>query len=274
MSLLHPMANNTVGVLSGSASEPMQLIEYMKGQNMSQRSKAIHFGIGLTAAFGFVLGAAAASAEVDQGSIARGGKLYDKWYKVVKAEAPAESHPLYPAANEKYAGDPGANWRCKECHGWDGLGVDGAYSSGSHATGIKGINGMADGDPAAIVALLVAPEHGYGDKLSEADLTDLANFVAYGQEDLTVYIDPETADVKGDAEVGGQVFRTVCTGCHGDEGKLPQGMPPLASLMGNPWEVMQKVLNGQPGEAMPALRAIDHQVSADVLAYIKTLPAQ
>ena len=36
---------------------------------------------------------------------------------------------------------------------------------------------MAGGDPAAVVALLKAPEHGYGDKLSDADLTDLANFV-------------------------------------------------------------------------------------------------
>ncbi|OIP82855.1 MAG: hypothetical protein AUK37_08305 [Rhodobacterales bacterium CG2_30_65_12] len=241
---------------------------------MSQRSAAIHFGLGLTAALGFVLGATAASADVDQGSIARGAKLYDKWYKVVKAEAPAESHPLYPAANEKYADNAGANWRCKECHGWDGLGADGAYSSGSHATGIKGINGMAGADPAAIVAVLVSPEHGYGDKLSEENLADLANFVAFGQEDYSVYIDAATKEVKGDAVAGGQVYGTVCTNCHGADGKEPKGMPPLGSLMGNPWEVMHKVLNGQPAETMPGLRAIDHQVSADVLAYIKTLPTE
>ena len=51
-------------------------------------------------------------------------------------------------------------------------------------------------------------------------------------------------------------------------------MPPLGSLMGNPWEVMQKVLNGQPAEVMPALRAIDHQVAADILAHIATLPQE
>jgi thiosulfate dehydrogenase len=33
-------------------------------------------------------------------------------------------------------------------------------------------------------------------------------------------------------------------------------------------------MNGQPGEEMPALRAIDHQVAADVLAYMATLPAE
>ncbi|MFN4193922.1 MAG: c-type cytochrome [Tabrizicola sp.] len=214
----------------------------------------------------------AGAQDVDQGSVARGGKLYDKWYKVVKAEPPAESHPLYPAANEKYAGDPASNWRCKECHGWDGLGADGAYKEGSHATGIKGINGMAGGDPAAVVALLKAPEHGYGDKLSDADLTDLANFVVYGQIDWSKYVADKAST--GDAAAGKQVYNTACIGCHGAEGKLPEGMPPLGSLSGNPFEVMHKILNGQPGEAMPALRAIDHQVSANLVAYLATLPAE
>lgn len=62
--------------------------------------------------------------------------------------------------------------------------------------------------------------------------------------------------------------------CHGVDGTEPKGMPPLGSLMGNPWEVMHKILNGQPAETMPALRAIDHQISADLLAYIATLPDQ
>lgn len=217
--------------------------------------------------------ATAAFAEPDQGSIARGGKLYDKWYKVVKAEVPAESHPLYPASNEKYANDPKSNWRCKECHGWDGMGADGAYKSGSHATGIKGINGMAGADPAAIVAVLTSAEHGYGDKLSEENLNDLANFVAYGSVDWSLYIN-EDKSMKGDATKGAQVYGTICANCHGADGKEPKEMPPLGSLMGNPWEVMQKVLNGQPAEVMPALRAIDHQVAADILAHIATLPQE
>lgn len=231
-------------------------------------------GIGLGVAVAMTLGlAVAAVAEVDQGSVARGGKLYDKWYKVIKAEEPKVPHPLYPAAaNEKYAKDAASNWRCKECHGWDGLGVDGAYGSGSHKSGLKGINGMAGGDPAAVVALLRAPEHGYGDKLADQDLTDLANFVVFGQIDWTKYV----ADKKiiGDAAAGAQVYSTACIGCHGADGKLPTGMPPLGSLTSNPWEVMHKVLNGQPGEAMPALRAIDHAVSANLVAYLATLPAQ
>ncbi|MFN3846395.1 MAG: c-type cytochrome [Paracoccaceae bacterium] len=221
-----------------------------------------------------VFAAGMAVAEVDEGSVARGGKLYDKWYKVTKSAEPTTPHPLYPAAeNEKYAADAASNWRCKECHGWDGMGVDGAYGSGSHKSGIKGINGAAGGDPAMVVALLKDPAgHGYGDKLAEQDLNDLANFVVFGQIDWTKYVADKA--IIGDAAAGKQVYTTACIGCHGDEGKLPQGMPPLGSLTSNPWEVMHKVLNGQPGEAMPALRAIDHQVSANVVAYLATLPAQ
>ena len=228
-------------------------------------------GVAAAAGVAGILAAGAALAEPDEGSAARGGKLYDKWYAVIKAEAPSESHPLYPASNEKYANDPKSNWRCKECHGWDGLGAAGAYKSGSHATGIKGIDGKRGADPAEIVALLKG-DHAYGDKLGDADLMDLANFVSYGQVDMSPYVVDKT--IQGDAEQGRQIYRTVCVGCHGDGGKKPQGMPPLGSLAGNPWELMHKVLNGQPGESMPALRAFDAQASADVVAYISTLPAQ
>jgi len=235
------------------------------------KSFAQLFGVVVASA---VLGAGVAAADIDQGSIARGGKLYDKWYKVIGAEPPAESHPLYPASNEKYAGDAKSNWRCKECHGWDGLGAEGAYKSGKHSTGIKGINGMIGANPDDVVAVLKSDTHGFGDKLSDENMADLANFVVHGQVDLTPYVDTEAKTSKGDAAAGGQVYNTVCAGCHGADGKLPKEMPPLGSLVGNPQEVMHKILNGQPKESMPALRAIDHMVAANVLAYLATLPAE
>jgi thiosulfate dehydrogenase len=46
----------------------------------------------------------------------------------------------------------------------------------------------------------------------------------------------------------------------------------LAKQMGNPWEVMHKILNGQPGESMPALRALDRQIVVDIMAHLSTLP--
>ena len=91
--------------------------------------------VGLALLLGAPTGAIA-----DDGAIARGGRLYDKWFGENKAEKPTGNHLAYPA-DGKYKDD--ATWRCKECHGWDYLGKDGAYSSGKHATGIVGIRAAA-----------------------------------------------------------------------------------------------------------------------------------
>ncbi len=215
--------------------------------------------------------AAPVSAEMDS-SYARGGKLYDKWYKVIGVTPPKRAHPLYPA-NGKYAQKPKSNWRCKECHGWDYKGKDGAYAQGKHYTGIKGIDGMAGADPEKIVAVLKDPKHAYGDKLSDRDLMDLANFVSKGQVDMDRYIDRASKTPKGDKARGAAYFNTICAGCHGRNGFEPKDMgKPLGKQMSNPWEVMHKILNGQPSEKMPALRALDHQVVADIMAHMATLP--
>ena len=220
----------------------------------------------------FALAGAAAAAEMES-SLARGGKLYDKWYAVIKAEKPTQSHPLYPAEG-KYAEKPASNWRCKECHGWDYMGKDGAYASGKHASGIKGINGMKGADPNDVVALLKADQHGFADKLNDADMMDLANFISQGQIDMDPYIDRASKAPKGDAAKGAAYYNTICAGCHGVDGKLPKEMKPFGAQMGNPWEVMHKILNGQPAEAMPALRALDRQIVADIMAHMTTLPKE
>ena len=97
-------------------------------------------------------------------SIARGGRLYDKWFKVVKVETPTTPHPAYPK-DGKYYGKKGSDWRCKECHGWDYQGKDGAYSKGKHFSGIKGIRDMAGAEPDKIIAVLKDDTHGYTDEM-------------------------------------------------------------------------------------------------------------
>jgi cytochrome c553 len=214
-----------------------------------------------------------ASAAEMESSLARGGRLYDKWYKVIKAETPTEAHAAYPA-DKAYADKADSNWRCKECHGWDYQGKDGAYASGKHATGIPGVAGQADADPATIVAILTDATHGYEGLMDEADLVDLANFVSQGQVDMDLYIDRATKAPKGDAAKGEAYYNTVCANCHGKDGKAVKDMPPMGKLMGNPWEVMHKILNGQPDEKMPALRAFDPQVTVDIMAHAATLPTE
>ncbi len=214
------------------------------------------------------------SAEEMGSAFSRGGRLYDKWYKVVGDEKPTKAHPAYPA-DKKYAKKPGSNWRCKECHGWDYMGKDGAYAKGKHSTGIKGVNGMAGADPAKVVAVLKDKTHGYGDKLGAGDLQDVALFVTKGQVDFDKYIDRATKQPKGgDAARGSAYFNTICANCHGKNGILPKEMKPMGAQMGNPWEVMHKILNGQPAEKMPALRALDGQIVVDLMSHIATLPKE
>ncbi len=215
----------------------------------------------------------AASAQDMAYSVARGGLLYDKWWKVIGGEEPSETHALYPS-DAKKAG--GTTWRCKECHGWDQKGVDGGYASGSHYTGIKGVDGMAGADPADIIAVLTGDDHGYGDLIGEEDLADLANFVSKGQIDFTQYIDYATKAPKGDAARGKRIFNTTCARCHRLDGMRPKDMehPLGVAVASNPMEVLHKILNGHPGQNMPAFREFGADVATDVLTYLTELPTE
>jgi len=206
-----------------------------------------------------------------ESSIARGGQLYDKWYAVIGAEKPTETHPAWPASNEKKSGD--ATQRCKACHGWDLRGADGAYKSGSYKTGIAGLTGFAGGDNATVIAAIKDNTHGFTG-MSDRDYTDLANFVTKGQFDIAAVINDETKAATGDAAKGEAYYNTVCSNCHGVDGKLPKDLEnSLGALArGNPWEIIQKIQNGQPAEKMPAMRAFGVETSAAVLAYLQTLP--
>jgi thiosulfate dehydrogenase len=237
------------------------------------------FKTAVTAICGFsiVLGlTTAAAAESDAYSIARGGRLYDKWFaESDSVEAPQTAHPNYPETG-KYKGNKAADWRCKECHGWDYMGSQGAYSSGKHFTGIKGIQGMAAADPAKIVAVLKNETHAMAQSgLTDEDYRDLAIFVSRGQIKSDAFINSETKGVTGDVGAGQGYFETVCANCHGLDGKLDDQMPPLGKLANdNPWEVLHKISYGQPDEEMPALHVFGTQVMADMLAYLQTLPKE
>jgi cytochrome c2 len=220
---------------------------------------------------GFALLAAGASAPAaeTESSVARGARLYDKWFAENKSAKPTADHPAYPVKDGKYGKD--ASWRCKECHGWDYRGKDGAYAKGGHATGIKGIQGAAGKDPAAIAALLRDKTHGYTEsQLSAKDAADLGLFVSKGQIDMGRYV--EGGKAKGNAAKGEVYYNTLCAGCHGPDGKKLKDAPPLGSVADNGYEMMHKILNGQPAEAMPALRALDHQIAADIAVHLTSLP--
>lgn len=227
--------------------------------------------LGLVAGLLCLSAAVPAMAAETESAIARGARLYDKFWGENKTAAPAADHAAYPHKGGKYGKD--TSWRCKECHGWDYMGKDGAYASGGHATGIGGIRAAAGKDPAAIVATLKDKTHGYTDKhMSAQDFNDIALFVAKGQVDMDKYIDRAAKKAKGDLAKGEVYFNTICAGCHGTDGKKVKDADPLSAAAGNPWELLHKVLNGHPGESMPALRALDPQIAADLVAHVQTLP--
>ncbi len=207
------------------------------------------------------------------GAVVRGGLLYDNWITVTKAAKPEETHSAWPESNTDKSGD--TTHRCKSCHGWDHMGADGAYGSGSYQTGIGGIRGFDGGSVDDVVAVIKGDAHGFGDAMPEDAIQDLAVFVTSGQVDMDALIDRDSKSAKGDAATGEPLYVTLCANCHGATGLEPEDAPPLGALSNaNPWEVLHKVLNGQPGEKMPAMRAFDVQVSVDILAYLQTLPKE
>ncbi len=221
-------------------------------------------------------------ADVD--SIARGGKLYDKWWTEADVAEPAGDHPLWALQTTNTAAGS-TTWRCKECHGWDYKGVGGAYSSGSHRTNFPGV--YRAGATMSRTQLLDVMQgafdyrHDFSTVMPAGDLTDLVNFLSEGLVNVTAYLDyAAAAPRQADLATGEQLYVNTCAECHGDDGKRinfgdaasPEYVGTVARA--NPWETLHKIRVGQPATGMPS--AIVSGWSAedvlDVLGYAQTLP--
>lgn len=213
-----------------------------------------------------VMAGAAPAAEVES-AIARGGRLYDLWWLEKGMSRPKELNPRFPKKELKVVSD---SWRCQSCHGWDYKGKNGDYGIGEHYTGIKGINGAIGRPPAAIAPILRDANHGYTlEQLNDKDAADLALFVSRGQLNLTPYQD-RFGKVKGVPARGEIYFNTICIGCHKADGEGESRS--LGETGENRAETLHKIFNGQPGEDMPALRALDPQIAIDLATYLTRLP--
>lgn len=223
----------------------------------------------------------AAMAEI---SLSRGGRLYDKWWKVTGSDEPTEDNPVWARqATNTRSGDD--TWRCKECHGWDYMGAFGPYGSGSHFTGFPGVFFAQDKSLEEIIAQISGdtdPDHNFS-AMGEAAITDLATFVKEGQIDMRDYIDYDTkAAIGADTANGGELYAATCTACHGENGQLlnfgdaddPEYVGTIAS--GNPWEFFHKVLFGQPGTNMPVVFDVGWTMQdvVDVLGFAQSLPTE
>jgi len=210
--------------------------------------------------------------------IARGGQLYDKWYAVLARTPPDDTHPAYPAEGKQKGS---STWRCKECHGWDYRGAKGAYSGGSHFTGIAGLRDLVGTEPEGILKSLRDENHRYTEEMiPDSELKQLALFVSLGQMDMDLYVDRTSKQSRGDPQRGAALYQTICTVCHGFDGKTinfkdedePEYVGTIAN--DNPWEFLHKARFGQPGIPMISLIALPMGDIADLLAYSQTLPSK
>ncbi len=212
----------------------------------------------------------------------RGGLLYDKWWKVNGATEPVGNHALYPDIGQQ-AGS--ATFRCKECHGWDYKGRDGAYGSGSHFTGIVGVEDTTL-TAQELFDLLKADSaetgghnmDAYG--MSGRDLWDVVKMALEGTIDTDEYINMDGTFIGNADPDGNRWYSTVCFYCHGFDGTdinfgteaEPEYVGTIAA--GNPWEFLHTVRFGHPASPMPSLDLLGWplQRAADIGAYAATLP--
>lgn len=263
------------------------------------------------------MGKSDAEIAFENADLVRGGLLYDRWWGVNDADEPpgngeAATNPNYPSENNEIvrgmgnARDGSQTYRCKECHGWDYLGAEGAYGQpNSHYTGIEGVLEVSDLDAPDLIILNQEGDHtieelyniirnggasgecgdimctmlGFSQaQLSDADIWDLVKFLKNGVIDYTEFIDPETGEpIDADLENGEDLYNDVCAVCHGMGGETMEfGEDECVREIAedNPWEFSHKVRFGQPGTQMPS--SIDNGWSIldvmDVLAYAQTLP--
>lgn len=244
-----------------------------------QGAATLAFALTAVSVFGLFASSAQAEmmAETDLYTVTRGGQIYDNWISTLGAAKPTTTHPSYPKEGKQKGA---ATWRCKECHGWDYRGRDGAYAKGSHYTGIKGIRSWAGGDAAKVAAILRGSTHGYtAAMIPDAELKKVARFVVSGQVDMAKVIDGKAKKAKGNVHRGAGLYQTVCAACHGLDGRMInfKKKPEVAyvgTIAENPWETLHKIRNGQPDAPMVALMGLTLQDQVDVLAYCQTLPTK
>lgn len=230
-------------------------------------------------------------------SQARGAKLYDSWFKE-KGVTLTDPNPGYALTAGKQTSIT-ATWRCSECHGWDYAGSAGVNGSGSHFTGVTGLQDVPSDPPDETFQIVHdgVPGEGmtaFSPQLSDSDIWDLVKFLTEGVVDLTPYLDGATgAPLAGDPARGKDLFENglpgadpahTCAHCHGLDGKKlnfhepPEAPEYLGTVADNPWMVQHRIRFGVAGE--PEMPSFELDMGwtmenvMDVISYVRTLPTE
>jgi len=209
----------------------------------------------------------------EQADSVRGGLLYDKWWKINEVAEPSDTYVWYPDVGSQSGS---TTWRCKECHGWDYKGQEGAYEEGSsHYTGIAGLYQIRNQSATAIYDAIARKDM----SLSEQDIWDLTKFLKEGMVDMNKYVVFSGAQGKsatGDVGNGQLLYDDLggCLNCHGGDGNKILSVSVGAVANDNPWETLHKIRFGNPGTRMYSAisKGLSLQDQVDILTYAQTLP--
>ena len=260
-------------------------------------SAAVKSCVTATTSSGFVSDENLARADIRDGGLA-----YDKWWVAITgAQEPQGDHPLWSTQSTNTR-TGSTTWRCKECHGWDYKGKDGAYNSASsHFTGFIGVmDAKVNSVTEVFCAIKSLENHTFGGDsgvMTDLSILDIAAFIVdaggkgRGIIDYGVLLRGDNTSI-GDGSIGGagnQDFdKSTSNGgggcgaagsCHGSDGTQNAGNEFSIGdvALDNPWEFLHKVRYGQPGSIMPS--GIDGKLTlqqmSNILAYAQLqLPQQ
>ncbi len=214
----------------------------------------------------------------------RGGRLYDKWWTVNEGAEPTDDFDPIWSSQSTNTRSGSTTWRCKECHGWDYIGQDGRYSSGSHFTGFDGVWDARTTNRNAIFDAIKdeGGSHDLSLALSDTDVLDLTRFIVDDLVDTGLHMDGDDR-ATGSATAGQPLYDGNCAPCHGADGQAidfdeetpgSQGVGGIAN--DNPQETLHKIRWGQPGTSMPSMvgEGLTETETGDLLAYTQTLPTE
>lgn len=246
---------------------------------------------------------AGGNSPVIESDVILGGLLYDHWIDEPGFKGklvPTGVNPLWLSGAGNPQGPEGnavKTWRCKQCHGWDYKGVDGAYGSdptspnyskfGAIFEGRLGIreksieeistyltNGFLVTDP---VTRIQEARHNFGEWLPQASIAALAAFVKEGVIETDQYISklPSGGQVGPDhLNMGEELYIGTgrCSECHGEDGLGQEGVDLGDVAREDPWEVLHKIRFGSAGSNMPsALEAgLSNEDAAAILGHAMT----
>jgi len=228
------------------------------------------------------------SVSYTQANAQRGGLLYDKWWAVKIMPVPTDNNPIWDEVKAQLPnntnGDNGGQWRCKECHGWDYKGVNGAYNqTSSHYTGIRGLNSPSTNFDAKYIFDKISVgmvfygsktnlAHSFmtADKLDVNDVYDLTKFVL--EKARTDTSNPLLGDVSRGEAVFNQMPNTAGVSCNSAacHSTTSTQAPTLSEIVdvanSNPQEFLHKVRFGSPASDMPAGMSVTQ--AQDVYAFV------